>query len=379
MPEHRFQATRGLYLRHRTWWLRFYPAPGAAQSRVCLHTHDEKEAIEKAAKVREQAGVEIREQMQACDTEVDLYLAHLKRDGLSTQTISSRGYILRPFVLAMNVATPSLITRDKLQSWFNGRWEDYPSTAVAYLNVVSWWFDWMKSRGKIAVNHAEGIVVPQKLPMVRRRRFLKPTEARKVIDDCKSDRLKFALYCALQAGMRKLEVIEGPPKWFDIENGLIHIEETSTFKPKDRDNRTVPMTEEFRDWLRDVYGLRSPFMLEPTVKHGKYRYRYDFRAEFEAHMEACGLADVTFHDLRRTFASLLVSGGVSIYKVAKWLGDTVEQTEDTYGHLLPQDDDINPSWAKKKGKPKKKTRSRSEGRRPRTRVKLRAKASGSRR
>lgn len=63
-------------------------------------------------------------------------------------------------------------------------------------------------------------------------------------------------------------------------------------------------------------------------------------------MARLALGDVTFHDLRRTFASLLVSQGVSIYKVAKWLGDTVDVAEDTYGHLIPQDDEINAAWAK---------------------------------
>lgn len=53
------------------------------------------------------------------------------------------------------------------------------------------------------------------------------------------------------------------------------------------------------------------------------------------------VAEFTFHDLRRTFASLLVSKGVSIYKVAKWLGDGVTVVESTYGHLLPADDDID--------------------------------------
>jgi len=60
-------------------------------------------------------------------------------------------------------------------------------------------------------------------------------------------------------------------------------------------------------------------------------------------VKRCGLA-ITFHDLRRTFASLHVSRGTSIYKVAKWLRDTVEVVEDTYGHLIPQDAQIDAAW-----------------------------------
>lgn len=84
-------------------------------------------------------------------------------------------------------------------------------------------------------------------------------------------------------------------------------------------------------------------MLAPKVKHGSYRYRYDFRKAFEALVTKLKY-DVTFHDLRRTFASLHVSRGTSIYKVAKWLGDTLEVVESTYGHLIPQDAQIDAVW-----------------------------------
>lgn len=81
--------------------------------------------------------------------------------------------------------------------------------------------------------------------------------------------------------------------------------------------------------------------MEPV---GKSRYRFDIQKRWEKHRKACGLEHFTFHDLRRTFASLLVSGGVSIYKVAKWLGDGVAVVEQRYGHLTPQDEEINTGW-----------------------------------
>lgn len=127
------------------------------------------------------------------------------------------------------------------------------------------------------------------------------------------------------------------------DSGLLHIQATDTFQPKTREARTIPLTKEFTAWLRDEYGLPEPFMLAPKVKHGSYRYRYDFRKAFES-LVASLCYDVTFHDLRRTFASLHVSRGTSIYKVAKWLGDTVEVVESTYGHLIPQDAQIDAAW-----------------------------------
>jgi integrase len=209
--------------------------------------------------------------------------------------------------------------------------------------------------GKVPVNPAGEVKVPAKLPMTKRRAFLRPVEARRVLDACEDPVLKFALYCGLHAGLRKLEVVEAVPGWFDLEEGLIHLDTTGPhFAPKDRDARTIPMTREFRDWLKKVFLKGRPrwkeeaFMMMPAVERGRHRYRWEFRKPFVAHMESLGLGHVTFHDLRRTFASLLVSKGVSIYKVAKWLGDQVKVVEATYGHLIPKDEDIDAVWGRAK-------------------------------
>ena len=45
--------------------------------------------------------------------------------------------------------------------------------------------------------------------------------------------------------------------------------------------------------------------------------------------------------MRRSFASNLGSRGISIYKVARWLGDGVSVVEKSYGYLAPADRDID--------------------------------------
>ena len=47
-----------------------------------------------------------------------------------------------------------------------------------------------------------------------------------------------------------------------------------------------------------------------------------------------GLADVRIHDLRHTFASLLVSGGASLEMIGKLLGHSQMQTTQRYAHLM---------------------------------------------
>ena len=59
---------------------------------------------------------------------------------------------------------------------------------------------------------------------------------------------------------------------------------------------------------------------------------------------ACNKANVKvirIHDFRHSHASLLLSNGVSVVAVAKRLGHSnIEQTLNTYAHLMPKEDDL---------------------------------------
>lgn len=333
---------KGLYRRGDIWWVRFTPFSGGKQMFLSTGETDEAAAILRARDLMDRAKVEAVIEVNHHQLEIDNYLKHLKNRGLADSSVSTRKYILQSFVDQTEVSMPRKVTKAMVQKWFDGRRELNERTAVEYFKHVRWWFEWLDESGKLIGNPCHGIELP-KLKMQIRKNFLRPDQARKLLNACDDEGLKFALYCGIQAGMRKMEVIEARPDWFDLEARLIHIQRTTTFSPKGRKNRTVPITDEFFRFL-EVYGLREPFMLHPKVKHGKYRYRYDFKRSFNSLVLRCGFEDLTFHDLRRTFASLLVSKGVSIYKVAKWLGDKVEVVEDKYGHLIPKDDEINAAW-----------------------------------
>ena len=49
--------------------------------------------------------------------------------------------------------------------------------------------------------------------------------------------------------------------------------------------------------------------------------------------EAAGLNDVRIHDLRHTYASLLVNKGVSLYEVQQLLGHSSPQMTQRYAHF----------------------------------------------
>ena len=63
---------------------------------------------------------------------------------------------------------------------------------------------------------------------------------------------------------------------------------------------------------------------------------------FNAAIEMSGVTKIRIHDLRHSCASLLISKGVTIVAVSKRLGHaTVEQTLNTYAHMLPDDNRLS--------------------------------------
>jgi integrase len=66
-----------------------------------------------------------------------------------------------------------------------------------------------------------------------------------------------------------------------------------------------------------------------------------FGHQWRKAVQAAGAPDLRYHALRHTFASTLLSRGVSVKAVADWLGHgSPVVTLTTYAHLMPTDDDV---------------------------------------
>ena len=70
----------------------------------------------------------------------------------------------------------------------------------------------------------------------------------------------------------------------------------------------------------------------PISKSGKARHVSVFCAWHTAR-KSVGLSDVRMHDLRHSFASLLINSGRTLYEVQHILGHTQVKTTQRYAHL----------------------------------------------
>ena len=62
----------------------------------------------------------------------------------------------------------------------------------------------------------------------------------------------------------------------------------------------------------------------------------DVPGEWESSLEIAGIDNFRWHDLRHTFASRLVSSGVSLYAVQAFLGHSSIKVTERYSHLAQE-------------------------------------------
>ncbi|MEJ7891405.1 MAG: tyrosine-type recombinase/integrase [Solirubrobacteraceae bacterium] len=193
------------------------------------------------------------------------------------------------------------------------------------------------TRGDININPTIGI----ELPAVRgkRDRIAGPTEAAQLISALPAaDRPIWAT--ALYAGLRlgELQAL----RWSDVDlaRGVIHVTRSwdrgaGLVEPKSRAGiRIVPIASVLREQLVPfarqgdalAFGRSDdvPFSAGGVVDRAHRLWR------------AAGLAVITPHECRHTFASLMIAAEVNIKALQVFMGHaSITVTMDRYGHLLP--------------------------------------------
>jgi integrase len=161
----------------------------------------------------------------------------------------------------------------------------------------------------------------------KRERYLSADEARELYDSvCQSENkmLQYIVPMLILTGARKREVLDAKWEDFDLERRLWRIPTTKLGKP-----RHVPLSDGVLNLLSTVprsetYTFGNPETGKPYVS---IYYAWD-----SARRKA-GLGEVRMHDLRHSFASLLINSGRSLYEVQKLLGHTQIKTTQRYAHL----------------------------------------------
>jgi integrase len=136
-----------------------------------------------------------------------------------------------------------------------------------------------------------------------------------------------ALRLLMVSGARKSEVLNATWEQFDLERGLWVKPSSAT---KQRKTERVPLSEQAIELLRSL--PKDGALLFPGRREGQPLS--ELKGPWADICKMAKLKNCRMHDLRHSFASFLVSSGVSLPTIGALLGHRSPTTTSRYAHLL---------------------------------------------
>lgn len=227
-----------------------------------------------------------------------------------------------------------------------------PKTVQNIVRMLSSLFSHAVEDNLIAVNPA---LNPGKfLPKISKRRSIDPLNRQELAQFLAYTKQAapnvYPLFlCAARTGLRQGELIA--LKWDDLNLAGRFVEVGRNFTrgrlttPKSGESRRVDLSRELTATLetlqldRQLEAVTQGKDASPWVfgdAHGKPFHQNWIRLRFFKLLKGAGVRQVRFHDLRHTFASLLLQNGESPVYVKDQMGhSSIQVTVDLYGHLIP--------------------------------------------
>jgi integrase len=166
----------------------------------------------------------------------------------------------------------------------------------------------------------------------KKERYVRAEEMARLYDEvCNSKNimLKHIVAFLVLTGARRNEVLHATWQDVDLIKGMWRIPETKSGYARHLplNDGAMAVLQQMQNVSRSQYIFGNPNTGKPYVH---IYYAWDIARR------RAGLPDVRLHDLRHTFASLLVNNGSSLYAVQMLLGHTQIKTTQRYAHLTQE-------------------------------------------
>ena len=188
---------------------------------------------------------------------------------------------------------------------------------------------------------------------------LTPAEVKVLLSAASGDRLETLYITAIHTGLRRSELLG--LKWTDIDldartlSVQRSLDRDGTFNPpkRNKSRRTVKLTAQAAEALKGHRARQNEERLQlgslwedwglvfPNRSGKPMNANYLYHRGFKPLLERAELSGFTFHSLRHTCATLLLSKNINPKIVSEMLGHaTISQTMDTYSHVMPGMSDV---------------------------------------
>ena len=312
-----------------------------------LQTKDYGEAVTKALEIlKNKQSFSYKGSLEAAINEFIIHKEEKNR--FSANSLIGKKGILMDFAKIVGMSIPiGTLSPTHISKFFTAKGDCAESTKAGYKATLQSFLTWCIGEKKLFINASRDSLKSYTYTIQAKKKYLTLEEIQEVIDASTDDEITYILICGAFLGMRKDEIINSRSCWFEsdarppvcfIQNldkisaeklGLDH------FKVKSKERR-VPISPSVHSWLKSFVSGKDHYCISPHSRKGKHRYRYDYRAKYEAFVKKVSPnKDFGSHTLRHSFATNLAMNNTAIGFIAQYLGDSVKTTEKHYAQFLP--------------------------------------------
>jgi integrase len=215
------------------------------------------------------------------------------------------------------------ITRGEIEAYTRTRRKTVSgATCNRTLALLKHMFNIAIDKGYVRDNPARGVKKCKEAPY--RRKYVYGEDELQALVDAAAPHLRGILAVAIGTGLRKGDVLGLRWNDIDFEHNVITLYMQKTEEPLE-----VPMLPMVREVLWRLKGTAGD---SPLVFAWDGKRIVDVRRAFHTALRRSGLAGkgYRFHDLRRTFATMLYNRGVLLTKIQRLLGHRSVTTTERY-------------------------------------------------
>lgn len=333
--------------------------PDGSSIRKEFYGKNKKEAEEKAINYLNDlsSGLIIDNKIVTINSLLPKWLLEVKSNEVKKSTISAYNTTFKTHIENLTISNISIkeIKTLKLQSVYNNL-KVSRSTLIKINKLLNSFFNYAEKEGYIIKNPCNNITLPKEKKEVKsvldskqKFQYYTEDEIKRLKEVFKNKKFEKIILFALGTGMRRGEIFG--LQWDDIdfekrEINIIHnltmsadiidgkIKNKFSLEPPKTLNsiRIVPMSDNIYKLLSNM-EKSSNFVFAPN--NGKFDIKY-FEKVFKKKLKEANIQGKTFHDLRHTFATMLLFHGSNLITVKELLGHGSIKTTEIYLEALPK-------------------------------------------
>lgn len=271
-----------------------------------------------------------------------------KKPNLRATTWNMYSYISRVHLAEFNERKITLINTRDVEKWVSKKQDEEKAleSIRRFIVTMNQIMNFAVRHKLIDANPVQSAEKPRKTvddDMKNQLRVLQPKQIRKLLEATDDEKYRLLFMTAIMTGMRQGELFG--LKWEDVDfrKNQIHVKRSFNhgqfFSPKTSGSiRSIDMSPalslELKKW-KLVCGQNSMDLVFFNEAGNPMDSVNMMRRHFFPALKKAELPRIVFHDLRHTYASLLIAQGENIKYIQNQLGHaTPTMTLDVYAHLL---------------------------------------------